>query len=288
MSLQTQDFSSQLADLDRIQTACKKLMETKHYQAMGESGIHAIMAKSRSLGIHPFEALNGGFTCINGKVGMSTEMMAALVRQRGHSITKDPKSNAEIVILHGKRADNGDTWTCSFSKEDAIAAGLWNTATWKKYPAVMLYNRCMSQLFRQLFPDLSVGAGYVEDELKEITKTGEYAYTKNTYLEPKDWKTIDMKVEEIKTEPEKNSVRQPEKLSAKQVEEIKMILEECDEKFKEWFNKVVKNNHKVNDISDLPSSLFEEMKTVCTKNMLETHAKQNQVFQENSLKEKVQ
>jgi hypothetical protein len=30
-------------------------------------------------------------------------------------------------------------------------------------------------LFRQLFSDLSLGAGYVEDELKEITKTGDYA-----------------------------------------------------------------------------------------------------------------
>lgn len=170
-----EDFNRQLADLDKIQETCKKLLSTKHYQALGEAGIHAIMARAKALGIHPFEALNGGFHCINGKVGMSTEMMAALVRQRGHSITKDPKSTNESVILHGKRADNGDSWTCAFTRADAEAAGLWTSATWKKYPAVMLYNRAMSMLFRQLFPDLSLGAGYVEDELKEITKTGDYA-----------------------------------------------------------------------------------------------------------------
>ena len=169
------DFNKQLAEFDKIQDTCKKLMATKHYAALGEHGIHAIMARAKALGIHPFEALNGGFHCINGKVGMSTEMMAALVRQRGHSITKDSKSTNECVILHGKRADNGDMWTCIFSRADAEAAGLWNTATWKKYPQVMLYNRCMSMLFRQLFPDLSLGAGYVEDELKEITRTGDYA-----------------------------------------------------------------------------------------------------------------
>jgi len=169
------DFTKQLEEFDKIQDTCKKLLQTKHYQNLGESGVHAIMARAKALGIHPFEALNGSFYVVQGRVGMSTEMMAALVRQRGHSIQKDPKSNAECIILKGKRADNGDEWVCSFSRADAEAAGLWNTATWKKYPAVMLYNRCMSMLFRQLFPDLSLGAGYVEDELHEIKKVGDYA-----------------------------------------------------------------------------------------------------------------
>lgn len=168
------EFTLQLKEFELIQETCKKLLSTKHYQNLGEAGIHAILARSKALGIHPFEALNSGFYVVQGRVGMSTEMMAALVRKRGHSITKDPKSNNEICILHGKRADTGDTWTCSFSKVDAEAAGLWNGPTWKKYSGVMLYNRAMSMLFRQLFPDLSMGAGYVEDELKEIAKVDEY------------------------------------------------------------------------------------------------------------------
>ena len=153
------DFSNQLQELEQIQNTCRQLMQTRHYANIGEVGIHAILARSKALGVHPFEALNGGFYCVNGRVGMSTEMMAALVRRRGHSISKDPRSTNECVILNGKRADNGDEWTCSFSKEDAIQAGLWHTAIWKKYPAIMLYNRCMSMLFRQLFPDLSLGTG---------------------------------------------------------------------------------------------------------------------------------
>lgn len=175
MTLVTQsDYSKGLDDIEKFQRVCNGLMKTKHFQKLGEEGVYSILATAQSLGIHPMLALSKGFTCIQGKVGMTTEMMAALVRQRGHSIMKDPKSNGEICILHGKRADNGDTWTCTFSKEDAVSAGLWGTATWKKYPAVMLYNRCMSMLFRQLFADLSLGSGYVEDELREITKSGEY------------------------------------------------------------------------------------------------------------------
>jgi hypothetical protein len=209
------DFTKQLAELDKIRETCAKLLQTKHYSSLGESGIHAIMARAKALGIHPFEALNGGFYCINGKVGMSTEMMSALIRQRGHSVVKDPKSNNEIVILHGKRSDNGDTWTCSFGRQDAEAAGLWNTATWKKYPGVMLYNRCMSMLFRQLFSDLSLGAGYIEDELKEITKTGDYSQNISSLPE------VDIEVIEEK----------PKNPSKDEISILKMILSKCPQEF---------------------------------------------------------
>ena len=175
------DFTNQLSGVMKIHDTAIALSKTKHYEKLGVEGIVAILARAKTLGISPFEALNSGFYVVQGKVGMSTEMMAALARRKGHSIRRDDKSNNELVILHGKRSDTGDTWTCSFSKEDAISAGLWNGPTWKKYPGVMLYNRCMSMLFRQLFPDLSMGSGYVEDELKEIAKVDEYKLPASDY-----------------------------------------------------------------------------------------------------------
>jgi len=231
------DFTQQLAELDKIRDTCNKLMQTKHYSSIGEAGIHAIIARAKALGIHPFEALNGGFHCINGKVGMSTEMMSALIRQRGHSVVKDAKSNNEIVILHGTRADNGDKWTCSFSRQDAESAGLWNTATWKKYPGVMLYNRCMSMLFRQLFSDLSLGAGYVEDELKEITKTGDYAQSISSLPE--------VPVEVIET------VKNPSK---DEISILKMILSKCPEEFVES----ERANFKHGSFEQMPMEEFTE------------------------------
>src|SRR3990167_8649846 len=258
MTLTTQDdFSRQLAEFDKIQDTCKKLLQTKHYQALGEAGIHAVMARAKALGIHPFEALNGGFTCIQGKVGMSTEMMAALVRQRGHSITKDPKSTSECVILHGKRKDNGDTWTCSFSKEDAIAAGLWNGPTWKKYPGIMLYNRCMSMLFRQLFPDLSLGAGYVEDELKEITKTGDYSKPENLLVSD---------CEIIKEDPKKlENMEVVEKITAAQAEELRLLSSGVPQDIK---NNVKTTLQKMNlaSMKDLPATSFAYFYDLLLKN----------------------
>jgi hypothetical protein len=245
--VQKDDFLNQLVELDRIHDTCKKLLATKHYMKLGEEGIYAVVARARSLGIHPLEALNGGFHVVNGKVGMSTEMMAALVRQRGHSITKDSKSNGECVILHGKRADNGDTWTCTFTRSDAEMAGLWNGPTWKKYPQVMLYNRCMSMLFRQLFPDLSLGAGYVEDELKEITKTGDYQ------------NVLPMAEYEIKNE-EKQKVEPKAivRISNEQAVNISNILDECPIDIVASTMDFLKKN-KITDLSQLTPEIYEKL-----------------------------
>ena len=216
------------------------------------------MARAKALGIHPFEALNGGFHCINGKVGMSTEMMSALVRKKGHSVQKDAKSNNEICILHGKRADNGDQMTVKFDKEDAIAAGLWGAATWKKYPGVMLYNRAMSMLFRQLFSDLSLGAGYVEDELKEITRTGEY---KNE---------IDVKVEEIQVNEEKTEKKQEkielsgEKISHEQFLFLKNTIG-TDKGFEDRLVKYLKSIN-IEAIQNLPIEYYDRYLSWALKN----------------------
>lgn len=244
MTLATQsDYSRSLDDIDKFQKVCTNLMKTKHFQKLGEEGVYSVLATAQSLGIHPMLALSRGFTCIQGKVGMTTEMMAALVRQRGHSITKDPKSNGEVCILHGKRADNGDTWTCTFSKEDAVSAGLWGTSTWKKYPAVMLYNRCMSMLFRQLFADLSLGAGYVEDELKEITKTGEYGSdnVKSLYT---------AEIEEIKAET----------ISFDEAILLEDLLRDTPKEYQEKMNEWLKKRGYIR-LTDMPKDIFDEVIT---------------------------
>ena len=181
-------FDTMLADIGKMQALSTKLMQSKHYQTMGEAGIFAIVQKAKSLNINPLEALNGGLYYVQGKVGMSSEMMASLIRQSGHSIIKDPKSDNTICILHGKRADNGDTWTVSFSEADARKAGLYKNI-YEKYPAIMLYNRTMSMLARQLFPDVIKGAGYTMDELREIGSN-------KTFDEPR----IEQKIQEVKFE----------------------------------------------------------------------------------------
>ena len=153
--------------LEEMKSLCRSLMATKHYAKMGEVGIFAIVQKGISLGLNPIDALIGGLYCGQGRVMMPSETMNRLIRLAGHSISKDPKSDEKVCILHGKRSDNGDTWTESFSIEDAKRAGIYKEGgTWGKYPKAMLFARALSVLARQLFPDVISGC-YVEGEITE-------------------------------------------------------------------------------------------------------------------------
>lgn len=254
----TNNFACQLSELDKVFDMCKKLMATPHYRKLGEEGIHAIMAKAKALDISPFEALNGGFYCVQGRVGMSTEMMAALARQRGHSITQVENTD-KICTLKGRRADNKDEWVCTFTQQDAERAGLWNQATWKKYPKVMLYNRCMSMLFRQLFPDLSLGAGYVKDELDEIAGTGDYA------------QGLPVAESEVVPQPERVAYENP---TSEQAKELEIILTQCSPTYQASFkNRLLAR--KWNSIEEMEIGAYKQMREHALEKMAEHKVSQN-------------
>lgn len=158
-------FETMLADITNMQSICSQLMKTKHFQALGEVGIFAILQKAKSIGMNPMDALSGGMYFVNGKVELSSNSMGSLIRKGGHSIIKDPKSDKNICILHGKRADNGDTLTTSFSIADAKQAGIYKNV-WEKYPEDLLYCRALTRMCRQLFQDVGKGC-YVEGEIRD-------------------------------------------------------------------------------------------------------------------------
>ncbi len=242
------NFEAVLNDIETMQKMCKSLMQTKHYAAMGEVGIFAILQKAKSLGMQPLEALNGGLYFVQGKIGMSTEMMASMIRERGHSIIKDPKSDNSICILHGKRKDTGDTWTVSFSMGDAQKAGLAKNM-YDKYPSIMLYNRSMSTLARQLFPDVIKGAGYTLDELHEIKNTNS-------------------------TNPIENTVVQ--KISKEQFDALNDMIGE-DHIYREKVMKFLDKSLKIKDLEDLPENMYDRVMKGAQKNEQERLLKLQEV-----------
>lgn len=237
-----------LNEIENTRKVCEALMQTPHYSKLGRDGIYAVVAKAKSLGIDPIDALNGSLYYVNGRVGMSTESMAARMRSAGHSIKMDERSTPTNCILQGKRADNGDTWTTSFSVEDAKRAGIYNErGPWGKYPSVMCYNRAMSMMFRQLTPDLSKGVGYTLDELKEIQPVEQVTQT----------------VDIIQT------------VSDEQAEELRRILDDCDPVYTEkvWMT-LKKPPIAIDNLDKLPLNLFERMKTAALKNREEFQTKE--------------
>jgi len=147
------------------------MSETKFYQSMvaagGKNAILAIFLTARSLDIDPMLAINGGISCIQGRTMLSSSLMNMLIRRQGHSIQKKI-GNSEIVHLIGKRRDNGDTMESIFTMKMAENAGLTKNAVYAKFPERMLFNRALSNLAKDLFPDC-IGNSLCEGEIIDIT-----------------------------------------------------------------------------------------------------------------------
>lgn len=254
------NFDLILKDVQSMQNMCKELMKTKHYQKMGEDGIFAVVQSAKSLGLHPLEALNGALYYVQGKVGMGSETMNALIRRRGHSIVKDAKSNDTICILHGKRADTGDTWTVHFSIDDARKAGLLKNM-YDKYPSIMLYNRAMSMLARQLFPDIIHNAGYNKEELEEIASN-----KVNTSFD--SLKSVSESYEEV-----------VEYITENQVIEVNACLAMLDSTIKENFMLHIREKYKAKDVPEIQKKDFNTLINIL-KRRLENVKKAQQEAQE--------
>lgn len=249
------DLSRSMGDVESLKRVCELLMKTPHYAKLGAEGVFAVTSKARSLGMDLIEALNGGLYYLQGKVGMPAETMAALIRQKGHSITKDGKSDDSICILHGKRADTGDTWCVSFSIEDAKRAGIAKMM-YDKYPAAMLYNRAMSFLARQLFPDVIKGAGYTFDELKEI------AGGKNDPVNGVNNEALLLAVDSISTE---------------QYEQLALLLVECSPEYqKKFWSFLTKEVPGIEKLEQLPAVLFSRISIALRKKRDEYQCSFNQ------------
>ena len=58
------------------------------------------------------------------------------------------------------------------------------------------------------------------------------------------------------------------------LQNLEMLLDECDPKYKDWVYLTVKQQFKTEDLSGVPSDLFDRMKSAAVKNMNEYFSKQ--------------
>lgn len=126
--------------------------------------ILACVATGRALGLSDMSSLRS-INIIDGRASFSAELMVSLVRKRGHSIVGNFSGESCTVV--GKRADNGDEVTVTWTTEMAREAGLLGKDNWKKYQPAMLWARAVSQLCRMLFADCFAGATHTPEELED-------------------------------------------------------------------------------------------------------------------------
>ena len=140
----------------------------------------ACILTGRELGIGPMQSLQQ-IHVIDGKPGVSPELMRAMILRAGHRIEFGDLSDRAATIT-GTRADDRSTATVTWTLEDAERAGLcqikdgkpWSRSKtgkrlpWETYTRAMLVARATSELGRLLFADVVAGFGYTPEELGSL------------------------------------------------------------------------------------------------------------------------
>lgn len=127
----------------------------------------ACILTGHEAGVTPMQALQKIYI-VNGKAGMESELMRALVQRAGHEIWIEETSSERCTVA-ARRTDDpeGRTLRITWTMDDARRAGLVGKDVWKKYPADMLLARATSRICRILFPDVLAGLSHTKEELIE-------------------------------------------------------------------------------------------------------------------------
>jgi hypothetical protein len=230
-NIQDHGVGAIMNDIDNVNQMAKKLMQTKHYQKMGEDGIFAICMAAKSNGISVSDALNGELYYVQGRVGMGYEAMNKYIRLAGHSVMIKHLDDKSCTLV-GKRKDTGDTAEITFDMNDAKRAG----KTYDKHPKPMLFARALSMLKRFLFPDVLTKI-YEKGELEDISS--------------------DVVVSDVK--PLYN-IEKEESISTEQAIELGTMLTQCSPKVQENFMKYIQDKYKIDILDELPQSAYEQQK----------------------------
>jgi hypothetical protein len=141
-----------------------------------------VVMTGRELGLTVMQSVRGCHV-IDGKVGMSAELMLALVKRRPEcKFIRIVESTDIVCTLETQRDGDPEPTRMSYSIEQAKRAGVTNKDNWKKHTEAMLRARCASALCRAVYPDLLLGV-YSEDEMDEIAGSRRPARVESTVIE---------------------------------------------------------------------------------------------------------
>lgn len=125
--------------------------------------VAAVILAGRELGVGPMAALRS-FYLVNGKLGMDASFVSG--RMLAHGIALEwLRDDDECASVRLTRAGM-PPYTSTFTRQDAERAGLWGSATWRKYPRAMLRARAITAGARAYAADAFSGSVYTPDELR--------------------------------------------------------------------------------------------------------------------------
>lgn len=118
-----------------------------------------------ALGI-PFPQVMQTMVVMRGRMTMSADLMAAVVRRAGHKVRIREQGMSVTAALI--RQDDPDyEFTATWDEAKARQAGLWGQrGPWSLYPAQMLRSRAITEVCRQGASDALAGTTYTPEELE--------------------------------------------------------------------------------------------------------------------------
>lgn len=118
-----------------------------------------------ALGV-PFPQVMQTMAVMRGRMTMSADLMAAVVRRAGHKLRVREQGMSVTAAL--VRQDDPDyEFAATWDEAKARQAGLWGQrGPWTQYPTQMLRSRAITEVCRQGASDALAGTIYSPDELQ--------------------------------------------------------------------------------------------------------------------------
>ncbi|MFD4294162.1 hypothetical protein ACFWQG_13175 [Rhodococcus sp. NPDC058532] len=115
------------------------------------------------LGLTAIQSLQNIFV-VRGKPAMYGRTMAALVVARGHHLA-EVETSPESVTWAGRRADNGQEFSATWTMDRAKQAGFLSNEKYAKQPTEMLRAKAQTEVCRTLFADVLLGMSHSVEDL---------------------------------------------------------------------------------------------------------------------------
>ena len=119
----------------------------------------------------PFPQVMQTMVVMRGRMTMSADLMAAVVRRAGHKLRVHEQGMSVTAALI-RRDDPDYEFTATWDEAKARQAGLWGQrGPWSLYPAQMLRSRAITEVCRQGASDALAGTVYTVEELEDSAGT---------------------------------------------------------------------------------------------------------------------
>lgn len=153
-----------LPDIKNLRETVTELMNSQFFKAIltAPQGI-AIVLYGQALGVEPVIALQT-IQPVNGRMCVTTTVLQALFQKQGGRVRvlERTEDRATVELQKG----NWEPYIHEYTRQDAMAEGLWDKDNWKKRSKAMLLYRAISGGLRVYDPGSFLGI-YTSEEMED-------------------------------------------------------------------------------------------------------------------------